>query len=100
MLRSVVTIEDTNYFGKRLRADGRGKRMKKSRLILATCFIFASGLLTGCSSSYPTIQIIPSGSANTINIDIGNRYEYVGFEKTDVDKGCEVTIYFENSKSE
>ena len=74
--------------------------MKKSRLILATCFIFASGLLTGCSSSYPTIQIIPSGSANTINIDIGNRYEYVGFEKTDVDKGCEVTIYLENSKSE
>lgn len=42
--------------------------MKKSHLILATCFIFASGLLTGCSSSYPTIQIIPSGSASTINI--------------------------------
>lgn len=75
------------------------KTMKKKILTLTSCMVLAAGILTGCMENYPTIYIDPSAFGTQLNIDIGEKYKFDRYERSDTNSGCIVNIYFKKVKT-
>lgn len=73
--------------------------MKKKILATIWCICMVGCILTACNESYPAITIYRGGYSDNMCIDVGNKYKFDNYEKSETDDGCVVSIYFKNAKS-
>lgn len=50
---------------------------------------------TGCSNRYPNVRIDTHALESYVEIDIGNRYEYVDYDVVMTDSGKDVVVHFD-----
>ena len=65
------------------------------RLIIILLLIFAVMTVTGCSNRYPNVQIDTHAFESVLEIDIGNKYEYVDYDVITTDSGKDIVIHFD-----
>lgn len=66
----------------------------KERLILLIAFAAISVMLCGCGHHFPEVKIDPGVFKSVITIDVGNGYEYTGFDIDAVDGGKDLILHF------
>ena len=70
----------------------------KNRIILG-CILLLLLAMYSCSTS-ASIKIKPRkgmGAIGTIQIDIGENYQFRTYDKIETESGCSVTIYFDKN---
>ena len=66
----------------------------KKRLILIVLFATITVMLCGCGNNLPSVTINPSMFKSVITIDVGNGYDYTGFDIETVDGGKDLILHF------
>ena len=66
----------------------------KKRLILLIAFVAIAVMLCGCGSHLPEVSINPGVFKSVITIDVGNGYEYAGFNIETVDGEKDLILHF------
>ena len=75
--------------------------MKKRIFALIGYAFIASSMLVGCGKAYPKITVEASEwEGESLKIDVGSKYKYDRYEKSDTDDGCVVSIYFKDVEEE
>lgn len=66
------------------------------KIIMMVLFVAMLISVTGCGSksTYPKVLIDTSVFATMIEIDMGDAYEYIGFDVAKTDTGKDVIIHF------
>lgn len=73
----------------------------KNRIILG-CILLLLLAMYSCSTS-ASIKIKPRkgmGTIGTIQIDIGENYQFRTYDKIETESGCSVTIYFDKDEED
>ena len=73
----------------------------KNRIILG-CILLLLLAIYSCSTS-ASIKIKPRkgmGTIGTIQIDIGENYQFRAYDKLETESGCSVTIYFDKNEKD
>ena len=65
--------------------------MKKAFII---ALLVGAVFLTGCQRSYPKVLISMGTFKHTIEIDIGQPYQYEGFDAENNDEGKDLILHF------
>ena len=68
----------------------------KNRIILG-CILLLLLAMYSCSTS-ASIKIKPRKGIGTIQIDIGENYQFRTYDKIETESGCSVTIYFDKNE--
>lgn len=73
----------------------------KNRIILG-CILLLLLTMYNCSTN-ASIKINPCkgmGIAGTLQIDIGENYQFRNYDKVETESGCSVTIYFDKDEED
>ena len=73
----------------------------KNRIILG-CILLLLLAIYSCSTS-ASIKIKPRkgmGIIGTLQIDIGENYQFRNYDKVETESGCSVTIYFDKNEED
>lgn len=66
----------------------------KKKLMLFILLAIVAMSLSGCNEIYPFIRIDTGMFADTRRIDIGSKYDYIGFDVADTSNGKDVILHF------
>ena len=72
----------------------------KKRLILLVAFAAITVMLCGCGTHLPEVRINPGVFKSVITIDVGNGYEYTGFDIETVDGGKDLILHFSEESND